>query len=83
MMHTIAMVIYGDIYVLAYGIVVMVIVTMVIVAIEVIVTLVTNKLMFLYGLYCFMDLKILRIQLVSKLADYACKLNIKYKFNIQ
>ena len=51
-MHTIAMVIYGDIYVLAYGIVVMVIVTMVIVAIEVIVALVTNKLMFFVWIIC-------------------------------
>ena len=46
------MVIYGDIYVLAYGIVVMVIVTMVIVAIEVIVALVTNKLMFFVWIIC-------------------------------
>ena len=61
----------------------MVIVTMVIDAIEVIVTIVTHKLCFLYRLYGIIDLVIVHVQLASKLADYSCKINIKYEFNIQ
>ena len=43
------------------------IVTMVIVAIEVIVAIVTQRLIFWYGLYGYIDLGILHIQLVLKL----------------
>ena len=56
---------------------------MVIDAIEVIVTIVTHKLCFLYRLYGIIDLVIVHVQLASKLADYSCKINIKYEFNIQ